>query len=49
MQHLTAPELAALIAAPDGAAPFLLDVREPWEVQTCQISGSVSMLSLIHI
>ena len=40
MQHLTAPELAALIAAPDGAAPFLLDVREPWEVQT---------LSLIHI
>lgn len=43
MQHLTARELAALIAAPDGAAPFLLDVREPWEVQTCQISGSVSM------
>ncbi|MNJ98836.1 putative adenylyltransferase/sulfurtransferase MoeZ [compost metagenome] len=43
MQHLTAPELAALIAAPHGAAPYLLDVREPWEYQTCKIEGSVSI------
>jgi len=43
MQHLTAPELAALIATPQGAAPYLLDVREPWEYQTCKIEGSVSI------
>lgn len=41
MQHMTAPELAALLA--DGPAPVLLDVREPWEVQTCQIAGSLSI------
>lgn len=43
MQHLTAPELAALIATPENAAPYLLDVREPWEYQTCKIEGSVSI------
>lgn len=41
MQHMTAPELATLLA--DGPAPVLLDVREPWEVQTCQIAGSLSI------
>ncbi|WP_076593419.1 rhodanese-like domain-containing protein [Herminiimonas arsenitoxidans] len=43
MQHLTAPELAALIAESPDSAPVLLDVREPWEYQTCQIAGSVSI------
>lgn len=42
MQHLTAPEVAALIAD-DGDAHVLLDVREPWEFQTCHIAGSVSV------
>ena len=47
MQHVTAPELAALLAsgstANAGSMPILLDVREPWEYQTCRIDGSVSM------
>ncbi|HWT71316.1 MAG TPA: rhodanese-like domain-containing protein [Oxalicibacterium sp.] len=43
MQHLTAPELAALLASNSGAAPVLLDVREPWEYQLCRIAGTVSM------
>jgi rhodanese-related sulfurtransferase len=43
MQHLTAPELASLLADKSGAAPVLLDVREPWEYQLCRIEGSVSM------
>ena len=43
MQHLTAPELAAWIADPDRPAPFLLDVREPWEYETCHIAGAQSI------
>jgi rhodanese-related sulfurtransferase len=48
MQQLTATELARWIAeARDSAggreAPLLLDVREPWEVQTCAIEGAVHM------
>ncbi len=46
MQHMTAPEVAALIAdsaGSSGSAPVLLDVREPWEYQTCHIEGSVSI------
>lgn len=52
MQHLTAPELAALLknaeagTGVDGetaAAPVLLDVREPSEHQLCCIAGSVAM------
>lgn len=40
MEHVTAPELAAWLA--DGArpAPLLLDVREPWEFETCHIAGA---------
>ena len=43
MEHLTAPELAAWLA--DGARPqpVLLDVREPWEVETCHIDGALTM------
>jgi rhodanese-related sulfurtransferase len=43
MQHMTAPELAALLADTAGPAPVLLDVREPWEYQTCRIEGAVLM------
>jgi rhodanese-related sulfurtransferase len=42
MQHLTAPEVAALIAESSGAH-VLLDVREPWEYETCRIDGSISV------
>jgi len=40
MEHISAPELAAWINDPDRPTPLLLDVREPWEHQTCHIAGS---------
>lgn len=43
MQHMTAPEVAALIADASGTTPMLLDVREPAEYQICRIDGSVLM------
>ena len=43
MQQLTAPELASWLADDSRSKPLLLDVREPWEFQTCHIPGSVSM------
>jgi len=41
MQTITAPELAAWLADESRPKPVLLDVREPWEFQTCHIDGSV--------
>ncbi|QDQ83202.1 rhodanese-like domain-containing protein [Paraburkholderia megapolitana] len=43
MQNLTAPALAEWLADKSRAAPVLLDVREPWEVTTAHIAGSVSI------
>lgn len=43
MQQLTAPDLAERLADTSRPAPILLDVREPWEVQTCAIPGSTSI------
>jgi rhodanese-related sulfurtransferase len=40
MQHLTAPQLAEWLADPSREKPALLDVREPWEYQTCHIEGA---------
>ncbi len=40
MQHLTAPELAAWLTDSSRPQPLLLDVREPWEYQTCHIEGA---------
>ena len=40
MNHLTAPDLAAWLAATSRPQPLLLDVREPWEFQTCRIEGA---------
>lgn len=40
MQTLTAPELAVWLADTSRQKPVLLDVREPWEFQTCHIEGS---------
>lgn len=40
MEHITAPELAALIADTERPTPLLLDVREPWEYETCHIAAS---------
>lgn len=41
MQTVTAPELAAWLADEAREKPVLLDVREPWEFQTCHIAGAV--------
>lgn len=43
MQSITAPELAIWLADESRAKPVLLDVREPWEYQTCHIEGSMPM------
>lgn len=40
MNHLTAPELAAWLADTSRPQPVLLDVREPWEFETCKIEGA---------
>ncbi|MCG2586338.1 rhodanese-like domain-containing protein [Massilia sp. TS11] len=43
MEQVSAPALAAWLADPNRAKPLLLDVREPWEFDTCHIPGSVLM------
>ena len=43
MQILTPAMLAAWLADSSRAAPVVLDVREPWEIQTAQIPGCVSI------
>jgi rhodanese-related sulfurtransferase len=40
MRDLTPAELAAWLADDARERPVLLDVREPWEFQTCHIAGS---------
>jgi len=40
MQHLGARQLAEWLADNSRPAPILLDVREPWEFELCQIAGS---------
>jgi rhodanese-related sulfurtransferase len=37
MQHITAPELAVWLEDTQKESPILLDVREPWEYETCHI------------
>lgn len=43
MQHITAPELANWLSDKSKKPPLLLDVREPWEHETCHISQVVLM------
>lgn len=43
MNHITPAELANWLGDTSRPAPLLLDVREPWEFDTCQISGSQLM------
>jgi len=40
MRNLTPTDLAAWLADETRDKPVLLDVREPWEFQTCHIEGS---------
>lgn len=39
MQNITATELAQWLADTSRTSPLLLDVREPWEYETCHIDG----------
>lgn len=43
MQHMTATELAQRLADSSQTKPLLLDVREPWEYETCHIPGAILM------
>lgn len=43
MQHVTALELTSWLQDTDLESPLLLDVREPWEFETCHIEGSQLM------
>ena len=43
MRELSPAELAAWLADPARARPLLLDIREPWEFQTCRIADSLLM------
>ncbi len=43
MEHISAPELAIWLSDSTRPQPTLLDVREPWEYETCRIDGSVLM------
>jgi rhodanese-related sulfurtransferase len=40
MKNLSTAELAAWLADPARPKPLLLDVREPWEFQTCRLPDS---------
>ncbi len=43
MQSLAAQELNSWLDDGERDQPVLLDVREPWEFETCHIEGSVTM------
>ena len=40
MKQIAPAALAAWLADPARKKPLLLDVREPWEFQTCHIEGA---------
>lgn len=40
MKQISPADLAAWLGDAARAKPLLLDVREPWEFQTCRIAGS---------
>ena len=41
VKNLLPAELAAWLSDPARGKPLLLDVREPWEFQTCRIPDSM--------
>lgn len=43
MRQLSASQLRDWLADTGRTRPVLLDVREPWEFETCRIAGSLSM------
>jgi rhodanese-related sulfurtransferase len=43
MQNISAPELAEWLADSSRPAPVLLDVREPWELETAKLANIVAI------
>lgn len=43
MKQISPAELSSWLADPARPAPLLLDVREPWEFQTCHLGDSLLM------
>lgn len=43
MQQISATQLKDWLDDPQREKPLLVDVREPWEFQTCKIEGAQSM------
>ena len=41
--QISASDLADWLANPDPVKPRLLDVREPWETEYCQLPGSITI------
>jgi len=41
MTHITPEGLSAWLNDQERSKPLLLDVREPWELQTCRIPGAI--------
>jgi rhodanese-related sulfurtransferase len=43
MQQMTASQLKSWLDDQERSKPLLLDVREPWEFQTCRLASAQSM------
>ncbi len=43
MKQISPAELSSWLADPARPGPLLLDVREPWEFQTCHLGNSLLM------
>jgi rhodanese-related sulfurtransferase len=43
MKQITPAQLAGWLGESSRPKPLLLDVREPWEFQTCSIAGSLPL------
>jgi rhodanese-related sulfurtransferase len=46
MQNLSASELAEWLADSSRAAPVLLDVREPWELETAKMAKMANIVAI---
>lgn len=43
MRQLTPTELNAMLQAPSGERPVVIDVREPWELELARIDGATHL------
>jgi rhodanese-related sulfurtransferase len=42
-REIDAAQLRALLDSPNGSAPQMLDIREPWEIEICAFEGSINI------